>query len=272
MKKYLLLLLLICAGFFYSAMPETKSRVIRVGVECDHEPYNWEETSQTDSNFPLVNNPGFFAEGYDVQMAALVAGKIGATLEFHKVKWDDLLNALNRREIDAIFSGMVDTYERKNIIAFSIPYEVRKTEYSVLVSRKGRYARARTLKDFSGARILGQKGSHFDEVIDQIPGVVHVAPLDTQTAVINAMTKFDVDGVVLNRDTAESCARTYPGLTVVSFDDDEGFDLGFNGLCAGFRKTDAELVSEVNYAINSITMRERRRVMDQVIKRVWEDI
>ncbi len=275
MKKYFLLallaLLVLIAVAYKFLMPDDKLQVFRVGVECDHAPYNWEEDAPTESNFPLSNNEGFYAEGYDVQMAAMIADRIGAKIMFKKIAFENLIKALTRREIDAIFSGMVDTDERKKVITFSTPYEVSKVEYAVLINRKSKYANAESIKELEGAKMLAQTGSRFDDVIKQIPNVNHLPPMMTQQEIVEEVRNFKVDGTVLNYDTALSYAKTYNReLKVLRFSEGNGFDLGFTGLCAGVRKTDTKLLQSINDAINEIPTRERRRIMDHVITREWE--
>ena len=272
MKKYILLILLLVAAVTYNFMSREKDRVIRIGIECDHAPYNWEEKKESDSNAPLMNNPGFYAEGYDVQIAKAVAEKIGAKLEFHKVQFDELINALNLGEIDAIFSGMVDTEERKEQIDFTVPYEVRKTEYAAVVNTRSRYVSAKSIRDLEGARMIAQTNSRFDAVIDQIPNVKHLAPIDSQTAVVMEVMNFNADGTVVNYDTGLSYEKTYPNITVIYFPDDTGFNLGFTGLCAGVRKSDRKLLDEINYAIESISYRQRQRIMDSTIASLWKNL
>ena len=275
MKKYVVLLVLFAIAIIYNlfSLRENHSRVIRVGVECDHVPYNWLENVQRKTNFPLINKPGHFADGYDVQIAALVAKEIGADIEFIHVEWDDLIPALQRGEIDAIFSGMVDTDERKKIIDFSIPYEIKKIEYAVLIRRKSNYSDAESLNDFSGARFVAQKASRFDEVIDQIPGVIHLPPLDTQAQVIEELDFLQADATVLNYDTALSYERRDNKIfKTIHFDDGKGFVLGFTGLCAGVRKTDTKLLKDINEAIDSISTRERQKIMDRAIIRAGDNL
>ena len=272
MKKYILLILLIVITAVYTLMSRENDRVIRVGIECDHAPYNWEEKKASDSNMPLVNNPGFYAEGYDVQIAKAVAEKIGAKLEFRKVQFDDLIDALNIGEIDVIFSGMVDTEERKKLIDFTVPYEVTKTEYAAVVNTKSRYVNAKSIWELEGARMIAQKNSRFDSVIEQIPNVIHIPPLDAQTAVIMEVMNFNADGTVVNYDTGLSYEKTYPNITVIYFPDDTGFELGFTGLCAGVRKSDKKLLDEINYAIESISSRQRQRIMDSTIASLWKNL
>lgn len=271
MKKYILLFVLVVLAVAYSFFSGGTKRVIRVGIECDHAPYNWEEDAKTDSNVPLVNNPGFFAEGYDVKIAVAVLDEIGAKAEFYKIPFNDLIRALNDGEIDAIFSGMVDTEERKKLIAFSEPYQDRKVEYAVVLNRNSKYTGAESIIDLKGAKMIAQKDSRFDDVIDQIPNVIHLEPIESQSEIIDEVIKFNADGTVVNYDTGQSYANAhYRHLMVIRFDEGKGFDLGFTGLSAGFRKTDKSLLDDVNHAIGNISERQRRHIMDLAIKDLWE--
>ena len=44
---------------------------LRVGMECAYAPNNWQEAEASDTNVPIENVPGSFAEGYDVQWARI---------------------------------------------------------------------------------------------------------------------------------------------------------------------------------------------------------
>ena len=266
----MLLFLMIIAAIVYNVYFRYKEeRIIRIGVECDHEPYNWEEKSPSKTNAPLVNHSGFYAEGYDVQIAKAIASEIGAKAEFHKIHFDDLIEALLLGEIDAIFSGMVDTDERKKLIDFTVPYEVRKTEYAVLVNTNSEYVNAQSIHELEGARMIAQKDSRFDAVIDQIPNVKHFPPIESQAAVIDEVIKFNADGTVANYDTALSYEKSYANLKVIYFPDDKGFELGFTGLCAGVRKSDKKLLDEFNDAIEGMNQRQRQKIMDMTIQNLW---
>ena len=263
---------MIIIAIAYNSYSNKPVRVIRVGVECDHAPYNWEESKESDTNSPLVNHPGFYAEGYDVQMAKAVADAIGAKAEFHKIHFEELINALNLGEIDAIFSGMVDTEERKEQINFTVPYEVRKTEYAALVNIRSRYVNAESIRELEGARMIAQKDSRFDAVIDQIPNVIHLPPLESMTEIVDEVINFSADGTVVNYDTGLSYENSHHDLKVIYFRDDKGFDLGFTGLCAGVRKSDKKLLEEFNDAIKNLTQRQRQRIMDMTIKNLWNNL
>ena len=274
MKKYivlLVLLLLLLPMFFFSGKEEEKKPskpVLRVGSECDYVPNSWEENKSSDFNIPIANRKGYYAEGYDIQIAKLVARQLDYVLEVKKIAWNDLLPSLNRGEIDVIFSSMLDTEERRVIAAFSDPYEVRKTEYGIIVESVSPYITAKALSDFRGAKIIGEKGTKLDDVIVQIPGVVHLKPVDTIQGMVDAVAGGKADGAVIDIDTGHFYEIINTNLTLIKFSDDKGFQLGFRGVCAGVRKGDRELLHRINLALSVIELSERQKIMDAVNSRM----
>ena len=267
MKKYLLMILLLGVVGFYAHEYFAEKRVLRIGVECDYAPNNWEEDRQSDSNFPIVNHKGFYAEGYDLQIAKRVADKMNADLEVKKVAWKDLPDALNKNEIDAIFSGMLDTEARKKFAAFSDVYDVTRTECTITVNTSSPYADSQSIADFSGAKLVAQKGTHLDDVIDQIDGVIHMPPVESISSMLEMVVQAKVDGTVVNLDTGQTYERMHENLRVIRFPEGEGFKLNFTGICAGVRKKDTALLQEINDALAKISPRERRMLMDRTIAR-----
>ena len=142
---------------------------LRVGMECAYAPNNWQESEATDTNVPIENVPGAYAEGYDVQWARIIADYLGLELVIVKMDWDGLIPALNEGQIDAIIAGMMDTAARREAINFSTPYHA--TEYGMMVNAGSPFENAKTIQDFKGASVLGQKDTALDTVIDQIDGV-----------------------------------------------------------------------------------------------------
>ena len=274
MKKIILFLLCLCIGGMIIVLrkPEEKPMpskpLLRVGVECDYVPNSWEENTPSEYNLPIANHEGYYAEGYDIQIAKLVADKLDYTLEVRKIAWNDLLPSLNNGDIDAIFSSMLDTEERRKIAAFSDPYEVHKVEYGIIVDSVSPYITAKTLSDFRGAKIVGEKGTKLDEVIDQIPGVIHSKPSDTVPKMIDVVVNGDADGAVIDTDTGHFYEIMNKNLTLIQFPENEGFKLGFSGVCAGVRKKDTELLHKINIALYGIDRRERKRIMDDVSSRM----
>mgnify|MGYP000792988485 CR=1 FL=1 len=46
--------------------------VLTVGMECAYAPYNWTQTDDSNGAVPIVNNPGSYANGYDVMISQII--------------------------------------------------------------------------------------------------------------------------------------------------------------------------------------------------------
>ncbi|MBQ9433443.1 MAG: transporter substrate-binding domain-containing protein [Synergistaceae bacterium] len=272
MKKAIVLVVLVGLIFYFVDMQFSEKRVLRIGVECDYVPNSWLEHEQTDSNLPISNDPEHFAEGYDIQIAKLVAAELGAKLEVRKILWDNLLDELNDGTIDAIFSGMLDTEPRKERAAFSETYDSVDNIFVILLKKGSSYLSARSISDFSGAKIVGQSGTILDDLIAQMPDVVHLNPADSVTAMVNMVIDGHADGAVINLDTAEAYQRKFDDLRLIRFSESDGFSVNFTGTCAAVRKRDTKLLYDINKAIHGISKWDRQRVMDRTIARAWRHL
>lgn len=237
---------------------------LRVGMECNYAPNNWQESEKTDTNLPIENLPGAYAEGYDVQMARMIGEALGREVVVEKLAWDGLIESLNAGQIDMIIAGMADTETRKESVAFSLTYH--PTEYVIVVQGDGAYANATRLEDFSGAAILGQKDTKYDEVIDQIPGVNHLTPADSVPNMLSRLEQGACDGIVVGSDNAKAYLEAYPQFSVIHFE--EGFSLGFTGSCVGLRLGDDELLAQVNAVIEPLTQADFDAMMEKAIEQM----
>lgn len=226
----------------------------RVGMECAYAPSNWQEDTQTDSNYPIENVPGAYAEGYDVQIAKHIADYLGRELVIVKLAWTGLIEALNQGQIDAIIAGMADTEERRQSINFSDPYHV--TVYALMTLPDSPYAGGTTINDFSGASILGQKDTMLDTVIDQMEGVNHLPPVDSVPNMISRLDQGTCDAIVINLENSTSYLELNPDYNIIEFAEGDGFELGFNGSCVGLRKSDDQLLADVNAALATYTQED----------------
>ena len=273
MKKYVFLaVMLMCLPLFFmlGAKKEAKPAkpVLIIGAECEYPPNNWEEIISSDYTLPVSNHAGYYADGYDIQIVKLIAERMNYDVRIKRIAWNDLLPSLNRGEIDAIFSSMLDTNDRRKVAAFSEPYEITVTEYGIITRRETPFSAGKTLKHFSGAKIIGERGTKFDDVIEQIPGVVHMKPVDTIKEMIDAVISGEAHGAVIDIEAGQYYELVNKPLKLVKFSGDDGFNLGFHGVCAAVRKGDSELLHRINLAIAGIDKHERQRIMDGVNSRM----
>ena len=95
---------------------------IRIGMEAAYAPYNWQVSEASEYTIPIDNVQGAYADGYDVQIAKLIAEGLGMELEIVKTEWDGLTPALLSGNIDVIIAGMSPTEERLREIDFTACY------------------------------------------------------------------------------------------------------------------------------------------------------
>ena len=232
-------------------------------MECAYAPSNWQESAATDTNVPVENVTGAYAEGYDVQIARILADQLGKELVIVKLSWDGLIDALNQGQIDAIIAGMMDTAERRESINFSDPY--KETIYSMMVLAGSPYENAASIQDFSGAAVLGQQGTALDDVIDQIEGVEHLSPVGSVPDMISRLQQGTCDAIVINEESAPGYLASNPDFRLITFSEGNGFTLPAMGSCVGLRKSDTELLAQVNEILATIDSDARTEMWNTAV-------
>lgn len=86
--------------------------------------------------------------GYDVEVAQLIAEKLGVEVRFVEGEWDGLLAGLDDGRYDIMVNGVGITPERQEKYDFSTPYAFNRT--AVIVN--GDYDEIRSMEDLSGKR------------------------------------------------------------------------------------------------------------------------
>jgi ABC-type amino acid transport substrate-binding protein len=236
---------------------------LRVGMECAYAPNNWQESEASETNVPIENVPGAYAEGYDVQIARIIADQLGLELVVVKMDWDGLIEALNQGQIDAIIAGMADTESRKEAINFTSPYH--ETVYALMVNAGTPYENATSLADFNGASVLGQKDTALDWTIDQIEGVNHLTAVASVPDMIARLQQGTCDAIVINLENAPGYLAANPDFVVISFPEGEGLDPGFKGACVGLRKSDEALLSLADAVLATIDQEQRDELWETAL-------
>lgn len=236
----------------------------RVGLECNYAPFNW--TQEAESETTVLIPEGGFADGYDVQMAKLIADALGRELVIVKTEWDGLPPALISGKIDAIIAGMSPTAERAVTIDFTDPYY--ESDLVIVVKKDSPLAAAKSLADFKGTKIVAQLNTFHDTVVDQIPEVQHQTPMENFPAMIVALTSGKVDGYVSERPGAVSAVASNPDLTFVQFEAGQGFEASPEdvAVAVGLPKG-SELVGPINEILSGVSKEQRQQMMDDAVAR-----
>jgi len=269
MKKCLSLLvvcLLVLSGC--SSKDKDNDDSIIVGMECNYAPFNWTQLDDSNGAVKISNTEGYCA-GYDVEIAKLIAEELGKTLVIKKVTdFGSLPSEVNTNQIDLIIAGMSPTAERAEAIDFSNPYYY--SDLVLVVRKNSTYASAKSLSDFSGAKVAAQINTLHDDVIDQISGVNHATALSDFPTLTVSVKSTDIDAFVSEKPVALAIVGNNPDLTFVSFEDGEGFKLteeDATGLfvSVGMKKNSDSLLESVNKVLNNLTDEDRDELMNKAI-------
>ena len=249
------LVLVGCGG--NSGTSDEKEKFV-VGMECNYTPFNWQSNDPTDTSVPLEG--AGYADGYDVMIAQRIADELGKELVVKKVSWDGLGNALQSGEIDAIIAGMTASEDRELGIDFTTPYY--ESEMVMIVRKDDACANFTDIQQFAGLNVLGQKGTTYDEIIDQIKDVNHMTPKATYPEMVNSLINGEADALTAELPVAEGIISSNPQLTYITFAEGKGFDVDTTvsiGLREGTRGTDE--FNAVQAALDKISQEERQELM-----------
>ena len=92
--------------------------------------------------------------GFDIDLAQAVSEKLGFKVQFQPIDWDMKETELQNGTIDAIWNGYSATDERREKVAFSIPYMENQ---QVLVTKKSQ--QIHSVEDMKDKTLGAQAGS-----------------------------------------------------------------------------------------------------------------
>lgn len=234
---------------------------LRVGMEAAYAPFNWTQDNSSNGAVPIEGTKQY-ANGYDVQTAKKIAKTLGKKPLIVKTKWEGLVPALTSGKIDLIIAGMSPTKERKKEIAFSNSYY---TSEPVLVVRKdSKYAKAKNLNDFSGAKVTSQQGVYLYNLINQVPKVSRQTAMGDFSQMRQALASNVIDAYVSERPEALSSTKANSNFKMVSLKN--GFKVSKSDvtIAVGMRKGDPR-IEQVNAALDQFPLKEQISLMDKII-------
>ena len=240
-------------------------KTLRVGMEAAYAPYNWQATEASDTTIPIENVEGAYADGYDVQIAKRIAEELGMEPVAVKMDFGALVDSLNNGTIDIICAGMSVTPERAESADFTDSYI--DDEVIIVVKKDSPYASATKLSDFSGASVLGQKDTFYDDLIEEIPDVNHMTPVATVPLVVDAIENGTCDAITFSSMSLPNLLENYPDLMKVELEEGEGFSDPSNPDNAAIAKGQDEMLDRLNEIIAGITEEERLEMWQDCMDR-----
>ncbi len=272
-RKYLLMLsisILVGILFILSVLPTEKAaaakkdnKVFLVGMEANYPPFNWTQQNKKHGAVPIQGS-NLYANGYDVQISKKIAKKLGKRVVVVKTEWDGLLPALTSGKIDAIIAGMTPTPEREKTIDFTKPYY--NSKQIIVVNKNSKYAKAKTLSDFKGAKLTAQLSTVQYSLIKQIKGVIKEPAMKDFASMRVALESKTIDGYVAELPEGLSMAVADPNATYVELSGKNGFKLNSTESqeAIGLRKNDPN-ETKINHILSGISLKTRTKLMHDAV-------
>lgn len=156
------------------------------------------------------NNPQRLI-GFDVEIAELIAQKLGRTPQFVQVAFTSLDQSARRGDFDLGLSGIEDSPGRRSSLGVSVPYyEFRE----VITVRAADATRLRTLADLRGRKVATLSGTLAYELLveaERINGIQAVS-YDDDVHPYEDLLLGRVDAVLLDHVLANRAMRRNRGL------------------------------------------------------------
>lgn len=150
-------------------------------------------------------------EGFDVEIAALVASALGRAPRFIQAGFTTLDASVARGDVDIALSGIEDSAARRSRLALTVPYyEFRE----ILTVRDGDRARFRTLEDLRGRRVATLGATLAADLLTAAQARFGIEPVIYEDDVhpYSDLVLGRVDAVVLDQVLAERGTRRNAGL------------------------------------------------------------
>ena len=249
-----------------NAIPGTEDGILTVGMECAYAPYNWTQATDANGAVPIVNNPGAYANGYDVMIAKKICQANGWELEIMAIEWDGLTPALNAGTIDAVIAGQSMTEARLAEVDLAGPYFYA----SIVCVTKADSAQAAAtgISNLTGTCTAQTGTIWYDSCLPQIPGADIQTQAETAPAMIMAVESGSVDFICTDMPTAMGACSTYPDLTILDFsgsEDDFQVDEGEINIGISVAKGNTALKDAMDGVLSGMTADDFNAVMDEAI-------
>lgn len=261
-----LLSFIIGSNFNFSQVEaKSNSGELKVAMEANYQPYNWTQTTDTNGAVPIEGSHTF-ANGYDVKIAKMIGKKLHRKVVVVKTEWDGLLPALTSGKADLIIAGMSPTTEREKAINFSQPY--RNSTFVVITKINSKYANAKTLSDFKGAKLTAQQGTFHYNLIKQLTGAKRQPAMRDFAAMRQSLISGTIDGYVAEDTESTSFKMVDPDIKSIPISKMAGFHATKEEsiTAIGIAKPNKTLLKQVNQILATIPNSERTKLMTTAIK------
>lgn len=214
-----------------------KKGVLVLGTSPDYAPYEF----QTTKNGKSVD------VGMDISIAKQIAKDLGVKLKIKNMDFDSLLVALQTGKVDMVMAGMNPTPARRKNVTFSNIYY--QGGQDIVINKKDNKI-YKNKDSFANKTVGVQTGTMQYNMAKKQISNVKVKGFDKGADLILALQTNKIDGIVMEKPSAEAYVKNNPQLSLVkggfTLSKDESssaiaFQKGSNTLAAAVNKSLAKI-------------------------------
>jgi ABC-type amino acid transport substrate-binding protein len=165
-----------------------------VGSSIDYAPFEFYQAGQI--------------TGFDVELAHQIAQKLGRSVKFVDLSFDNLVGALQTNRIDMAIAVLTPTPERQQAVDFtSVYYE---SQAYLLVLKDSPY---KTLEDLKGKKVGAQLGSIFEIFLKKEAAAalsLELRLLNKVPDLLQSLKAKQLEGMVVGKPIAEALVKKNP--------------------------------------------------------------
>ncbi|MBR3569886.1 MAG: amino acid ABC transporter substrate-binding protein [Oscillibacter sp.] len=196
-------------------------------------------TMSTNASFPpyeMTTDAGGF-EGIDVEIAGMIAEKLGLELQIDDMDFDSALLAVRTGKSDMVMAGVSVRPDRQQVMDFTDSYA---TGVQVIIVPEGSDV---TLDNLGDHMIGTQRATTGYLYCSDDYGEEHVTAYDNGMTAIQALKNGQVDCVVIDNAPAKALVSQNPGLAILDT------EYVVEDYAIGMRKENPALLEAVNNAL-----------------------
>jgi len=181
-------------------------------------------------------------QGYDIDMANLIAKELGVKAELVPVTSANRIAYLQTKKVDLVISSLGKNAEREKAIDFSAPYA---PFYSAVYSPKGKYPDVKVLADLAGKTVGAARGTiEEQELTSTVPKDTTIKRFEDNNATIAAYMSGQIDLVATGNTIAAVIAERNPAQAP-----EMKFMVKNSPCYVGLNKDEPKLLAKVNEII-----------------------
>ena len=204
----------------------------------------------TNAEFPpyeMVTNDGGF-EGIDVEVAGLIAEKLGLELVVDDMGFTAALEAVQNGKSDIAMAGITVNEDRLANMDFTDSYA---TGVQVVIIKADSPA-VQSIDDLASAALIGTQEGTTGYIYCSYPpeeggyGEDHVVAYETGAVAVQALLAGQVDCVVIDNQPAQEYVKANPGLEILDT------EFAVEDYAIAVKKGNTQLLEQVNKALGEL--------------------